>query len=152
MEEAHVTSLDYLTVQLGCSNPGHEEPASGARPSQHPGPIAYDFNLGTEEAELLLADFRMNMAHNIPFVVIPPFTTSNDLRRDRPLLWEAVVVATLYAQPERQEALGWKFMEEVSTRIFLKAEKSLDLLQGILIHLCWYIPLSPCCLTLRWAY
>lgn len=139
--DTHVTSLDELTGHLGCPNPGHEQ-LPGFQVSHQissPGPPAYNFNVRTEEASLLLADFRNNMAHHIPFVVLPPFSTSEDLRRDKPVLWKAIVVAASYAQPDRQEALGWKFMEEITTRILLKAEKSLDLLQGILVHLCWFV-------------
>lgn len=135
-QDAHVTSLDELSIHLGCPNPGHGE----SRP--HPNPLGYNFNIRTEEADTILADYRNNMARYIPFVVIPPSLTSDDLRRDKPVLWKAIVIAACYSQPDRQEALGWKFMEEITTRIFLKAEKSLDLLQGILVHFCWFVTLA----------
>ena len=56
------------------------------------------------------------------------------------MLWKAIMIAALYTQPDRQVALGWKFMEDLSTRLLPKAEKSPDLLHGILVHLCWFVP------------
>jgi hypothetical protein len=53
------------------------------------------------------------------------------------MLWRSIVVAASYHNPRRQIALGWKLMEEFSTRILLKAEKSLDLLQALLVHVAW---------------
>lgn len=145
--ETQITPLDELSTCLGCPNPGHESASSHFQPSYKisgPSPQAYDFNIPTEEAESLLTDFRNNMAHHMPFVVVPPFLTSEDLCRNRPMLWKSIITAALYSQPDRQEVLGWKFMEELSTRLLLKAEKSLDLLQGILVHLCWFVSSFLC--------
>ncbi|KAH7390286.1 hypothetical protein BKA64DRAFT_119659 [Cadophora sp. MPI-SDFR-AT-0126] len=54
------------------------------------------------------------------------------------MLWKAIMTAASYQNPLRQEALGWKLMEEFASRIMLRAEKSLDLLQALLVHLTWY--------------
>ena len=82
------------------------------------------------------------MAPQFAYVVIPPGTTSEDLRRDRPMLWGAIVTAASYHDPLRQEVLGWKMMEEFSERLLVKAEKSLDILQALIVHLTWYVVLS----------
>lgn len=82
------------------------------------------------------------MAPQCPYVVIPPGITSEDLRRDRPVLWGAIVTAASYHDPLRQEVLGWKMMEEFSQRLLVKAEKSLDILQALIVHLTWYVVLS----------
>lgn len=97
------------------------------------------FNLGLvpQEAALLLLEYRTLMADQFPFVVVLPDATSESLRKERPVLWGAIMTAASYHNPVRQEALGWKMMEEFSTRLLIKAEKSLDLLQGLLIHLSW---------------
>jgi hypothetical protein len=94
-QDTQVTSLDELSIQLGCPNPVRKQSAFRLQLShQTSGSPAYDFNLGTEEADVLLTGFRINMAHHIPFVIIPPFLTSNDLGRDKAVLWKAVMVAT----------------------------------------------------------
>lgn len=99
------------------------------------------FGLGVDrqEAAFLLIEFRTQMAPQFPFVVIPPDSTAEGLRREKPMLWKAVMTAASYHKPIRQEAMGWKLMEEFSTRLLMKAEKSLDLLQAMLVHLAWLV-------------
>jgi len=55
--------------------------------------------------------------------------------------WKAILTATSCYDPSRQEEMGWELIEEFSTRLLLKAEKSLDLLQALLIHLAWLVDL-----------
>lgn len=94
-------------------------------------------SLSRQDAAFLLLEYRTTMSHHFPFVVIPPDTTSDTLRHGRPMLWKAVMTAASYHKSIRQEAMGWKLMEEFSTRLLMRAEKSLDLLQALLVHLCW---------------
>ncbi|KAL2062399.1 hypothetical protein VTL71DRAFT_6665, partial [Oculimacula yallundae] len=98
----------------------------------------YDFGITKQEASFLLLEYRTQQADQLPFVVIPPDATSDSLRRERPMLWKAVMTAASYQNALRQEALGWKLMEEFVSRIMLRAEKSLDLLQALIVHLAWY--------------
>lgn len=100
-------------------------------------PQVYNFELENREASFLLLEYRTQQADQLPFVAIPPDTTSQSLRRERPMLWKAVMTAASYQNALRQEALGWKLMEEFASRILLRAEKSLDLLQALLVHLTW---------------
>ncbi|KAK0105703.1 hypothetical protein ONS95_004228 [Cadophora gregata] len=101
-------------------------------------PQVYNFDFENREASFLLLEYRTQQASQLPFVVIPPDATSESLRRERPMLWKAIMTAASYQYPLRQEALGWKLMEEFASRIMLRAEKSLDLLQALLVHLTWY--------------
>lgn len=85
------------------------------------------------------------MAPQFPFVVIPPEATSECLRKERPMLWKAILTTASCLHPSRQEAMGQELVEEFSTRLLLKAEKSLDLLQALLIYLAWLVTvLNPC--------
>jgi hypothetical protein len=98
-----------------------------------------NFCLGLQpnEAANLVLEYRTQMAPQFPFVVIPPDETPESLRLGRPMLWGAIVTAASYHDPSQQEALGWKMMEQFSTRLLVRAEKTLDLLQGLLVHLSW---------------
>ncbi|KUJ06341.1 uncharacterized protein LY89DRAFT_413077 [Mollisia scopiformis] len=98
----------------------------------------FDFGLERQECAFLLLEFRTQMSPQFPFVVISPDATSESLLREKPMLWKAVMTAASYHKPIRQEAMGWKLMEDFSTRLLMKAEKSLDLLQALLVHLAWY--------------
>ena len=90
------------------------------------------------EAEIFLLDFRSNMTEQFPFVVIRPEATSQSLRSEKPLLWKAIMVAATHGNSDRQLSLGANMMEDITTRLLFRAEKSLDLLQALLIFIAWY--------------
>ena len=90
------------------------------------------------EAEIFLLEFRSNMTEQFPFVVIRPEETSQSLRSEKPLLWKAIMVAAAHGNSDRQLSLGANLMEDITTRLLFKAEKSLDLLQALLIFIAWY--------------
>ena len=90
-----------------------------------------------QEAELLLLEFKTNMTEQFPFVVIAPDSTSQSLQHEKPLLWKAIMVAASNEKSDRQLALGSKLMEDLTTRLLLRVERSLDLLQALLIFIAW---------------
>ena len=93
---------------------------------------------GQQEAEMMLLEFKTNMTQQFPFVVIPSDNTSQHLHHERPLIWKAIVVAASHENSSRQLALGDELMEDLTTRLLFKAEKSLDLLQALLVFIAWY--------------
>jgi len=97
------------------------------------------FEVETQEADFLLLEFRTQMSPQFPFIVIPPDATAETLCQERPMVWKAIMTAASYHNASRQEDLGWKLMEEFSQRLLLRAEKSLDLLQAVLIHISWCV-------------
>ena len=90
-----------------------------------------------QEAEILLLEFKKNMTEQFPFVVIDSDSTSQSLHNERPLLWKAIMVAASHGNSDRQMALGATLLEDLTTRLLLKAEKSLDLLQALLVFIAW---------------
>ena len=90
------------------------------------------------EAEIFLLEFRSNMTEQFPFVVISPEETSQSLRSEKPLLWKAIMVAAAHGNCDRQLSLGANLMEDITSRLLFRAEKSLDLLQALLIFIAWY--------------
>ena len=90
------------------------------------------------EAEIFLLDFRSNMTEQFPFVVIRPEETSQSLCSEKPLLWKAIMVAAAHGNSDRQLSLGANLMEDITTRLLLRAEKSLHLLQALLVFIAWY--------------
>ena len=90
------------------------------------------------QAEILLLEFRSNMTEQFPFVVIRPEETSRSLRSEKPLLWKAIMVAAAHGNCDRQLSLGASLMEDITTRLLFRAEKSLHLLQALLVFIAWY--------------
>lgn len=74
-----------------------------------------------------------------PFVVIPTDMTPEELLRDRPLLWKAVMMQGLYFSARRQVAMGDELLNTIVTMAFLESKKSLDLLQALEILIAWSV-------------
>ncbi|PTU22133.1 hypothetical protein P175DRAFT_0434471 [Aspergillus ochraceoroseus IBT 24754] len=81
------------------------------------------------------------MASHIPLVVFPPETQMSDVRKNRPILFHAIIaVAVGPFQPSVQLPLLHEFYKTVGERVIVKGEKSLDLVQGLVVSCTFYIP------------
>lgn len=99
---------------------------------------------GDEEAARCLHNYQTYMAKYFPFVVIPPDVTVTTLRDTKPFLFKAIVVVASVQDLARQRAMGFALMSELTTKLFIQGQRSVDLLQGILVWLAWYVLLSSC--------
>lgn len=105
------------------------------------------FNL--DSAAGLLATFRGVMLAHFPCVVLEEDDEVGAMARERPFVLLAVLAAasssrslqghSLYDE-EFRKVLGFKFVAG--------GERSLELLQGLVIYVAWYVRLSSC--PLRW--
>jgi hypothetical protein len=91
-----------------------------------------------EFAQILLNRFRCSAAQQFPFVIISPNTTLNFFRRDTPFLFLAVMATMMFDNPFLQSRLGEELRNQVFRRMLFGCEKSLELLQGLLIYAAWY--------------
>ncbi|KAF8471320.1 hypothetical protein BDZ91DRAFT_791512 [Kalaharituber pfeilii] len=97
-------------------------------------------------ATLLYNHFTVELLPHTPFIVLPPFFTASTCRTTRPALFLAILVATLHRLPssatEISEANGSALIDELhwmfAERISYKGEKSLDLVQALLVACSWY--------------
>lgn len=72
-----------------------------------------------------------------PFVIIPRTMNSEQLQRERPLLWKAVMMQALCLDPNRQVPLGNELLKDIVVACFLEPKKSFDLLQGLEVLIAW---------------
>lgn len=82
-----------------------------------------------------------DMCYHIPMVVFPPGTQMDEIRKHRPVLFHAIVaIAVGSFEPSAQGPLLLEFYKTVGDRVIVKGEKSLDLVQGLLITCAFYTP------------
>ena len=98
--------------------------------------------LGIEKAKDLLQRFRSIMTPRFPFVVLPDVdgaheTTLDFLRRERPSLCLAVLAVSASDDFVLQRELSRLFNESIANGIVTGKIRSLDMLQGLLVHLAW---------------
>lgn len=92
------------------------------------------------EAEILVDRFRRLMAHTFPFVILPQNARASQLSIDKPLLLHSIVTVTYFHDFPRQQMMLKHLMRDISERVIINNEKSIDILQGILVLVAWYHP------------
>ncbi|KAJ5781748.1 uncharacterized protein N7518_010231 [Penicillium psychrosexuale] len=90
--------------------------------------------LGSEEESLHA--FRTQRLQFLPLIHIPATTTAGDLKRQSPFLWRCIS-AVESKHTARQATLCVRIRELAGKRLLVDCDKSLDLLQGVLVYLAW---------------
>lgn len=101
--------------------------------------------LDAEKAEHLLQRYRSTLTPRFPFVVLPDDrvrdgdgeTALEFLRRERPSLCLAVLAVSASDDFVLQRELGRLFNECAANGLITGKVRSLDMLQGLLVHLAW---------------
>jgi hypothetical protein len=89
-----------------------------------------------EKAEASIRLFRTK-ASNFPFVVIPPQSSLDTLRREKPFLLLTILAFGAQSNCKLQGNLEVEILETLGKKVFVGGEKSLDILQGLLVYLTW---------------
>ncbi|KAJ9499672.1 hypothetical protein H2202_004662 [Exophiala xenobiotica] len=88
--------------------------------------------------EKLFSDFRTSFNQYFPYVIIPPQATTAYIRASKPFLFRTCIAVASHADPLVQRQIAEELLRYIGERMLLKAEKSLDILQGILVFISWY--------------
>lgn len=81
-----------------------------------------------------------DMADEMPFVVFPPGTTMGDVRREKPVLFLCIIAVSIGPfNKDIQMPLLTEFYQAIADRVVVKGEKSLELVQALLVSATWYI-------------
>lgn len=108
-------------------------------------PEAFSFSDNTRFTKLELRldvlehyvnEFR-KMQSYCPFVVIRNEWTSLSMITGRPFLLLAIMISASSKYPQLQRALATEFKETLANRVIISGDRSLDLLQGLLVYLTW---------------
>ena len=94
--------------------------------------------LSPRKAEMLVQKFKVLKMPSFPFVVISLDKSAEALRHECPFLFLAIITACLEDDVTLQRMIANEIRSAISTRIILENEKSLELLQGLLVYLAWY--------------
>ncbi|CAD6448032.1 cec9174f-2bc2-40fd-a4de-ef3d17758d1d [Sclerotinia trifoliorum] len=81
------------------------------------------------------------MVHHMPAVVFPAGTTAAEIRKTKPILFLAILSASSGTNyPSLQKQLTKELMSIYADRIICSGEKTLELIQALLISTLWYWP------------
>ena len=96
-----------------------------------------------DEAETLLNDALSEYGH-LPWVVFPSQVTLEQFRRERPSLLSSMLALASRRQARIREPLEREFKKVVSAKVVMDGSPDVDLLQGLLIYLAWYMEPFVC--------
>ncbi len=83
--------------------------------------------------------YRERMCNYLPFVVFPAAADANVIKDQQPLLFCAVVTVALTAMPGPVNVDLWDLLtKELALRIMYRGERSLELVQTLIVHCTWY--------------
>jgi hypothetical protein len=137
-----------VPTSVSTSTPSHTDTSRVSQASSLTSPLCFDstrsdaphsylLEIPLEECDMLVNDYRRMSTNNFPYVIIPDACPVATLVEERPMLAQAIFVATTWRFPERQQALKDKFLLDLSHRYFVKSERSLDLLQALIVYSAW---------------
>lgn len=98
--------------------------------------------LSMDTAEKYLQSYIVDMVPHYPALVFPEGYTAEELRNTRPVLFLAVMAAVAARSPDSAvaSALSTELIREFAVEIFINSQKSLELVQALLITVLWYNP------------
>jgi hypothetical protein len=92
-------------------------------------------------ARQLFDSYRKHLFPHYPVVPIPESTTADELRQVKPTLFLAIIAAAAGTEnPELSAMLDQEVLHIYATKSLVHSEKSLELVQALLISAVWYHP------------
>ena len=88
-----------------------------------------------ESNETLLSIYRNQLSGRFPFVIIPAGVTPGQLHAARPLLMKVIRMVASVRHLHLMRGQSRAVMEHIANAMLMRSERSLDLLQGILVLL-----------------
>ncbi|TGJ87295.1 hypothetical protein E0Z10_g1482 [Xylaria hypoxylon] len=108
---------------------------------QQPQPDVVDRGIITiDEVPALFQRYTDRMAIHLPAVVFPPGTTAADIRTTRPIMFLAIMSVASSETPNTQRLLVKELMQIFADKIIMHGQKSLELVQALIISVVWYFP------------
>ncbi|WPH05071.1 Hypothetical protein R9X50_00797000 [Acrodontium crateriforme] len=97
--------------------------------------------LSIEIARELVELFKKELYPVYPIIYLPKNWTADDLRRNKPVLFLAIVAAAAGKNhPDIATRLDQEILEEYANRTVINGEKSLELVQALNVSAVWYQP------------
>ncbi|KAH8910590.1 hypothetical protein BR93DRAFT_275940 [Coniochaeta sp. PMI_546] len=93
--------------------------------------------LDTEREARLFDVFRTKLAPRFPFVVVLENATPQDMRQQRPCTHLAILAVASFEDFVLQRKLSGLFNRVLAAKLIVGKLVSLDVLQGLLLHLAW---------------
>ena len=92
-----------------------------------------------QDANTLLRTFKEQFQPRFPFIAIPDNMSADLLRSQKPWVYRAVMMISFQDDRFRQIEISKQFLMEISAAMLVRGEKSLDMLQGLILYNAWCV-------------
>lgn len=92
----------------------------------------------SETTDKLFSKYSKQFAPCFPFVTFPSSETASTMRVNRSMTLQALLSVSLYQEPDIQQRAAESVAHNIKRKMMSRSHYSFDLLQSILLHLCWY--------------
>ncbi|KAH8693189.1 hypothetical protein BGW36DRAFT_386105 [Talaromyces proteolyticus] len=82
--------------------------------------------------------YRSSMEIYFPFILVPLHMSAKELSETKPFLARTIFSVAHYKESGPHTERGKDLLRHLSERLLLEGEKTLDLLQGMLVYITWY--------------
>jgi hypothetical protein len=93
--------------------------------------------MSLSDASVLFNRYIRLMAPSMPFVVIPDGTDPWELAEQKPFLMQVITTVASFHDLPTQQVMVKGMMRQISEKLLMRNEKSLEILQGMLILIAW---------------
>ena len=94
--------------------------------------------ISIEVAQRLLDRYRFKATQHFPFVVLSDHVDLSSIRHETPFLFLSIMTSMMVDNCSLQRCLSEELRLQTHRRMLVNGEKTLDLLQGLLVHVSWY--------------
>ncbi|KAK0112917.1 hypothetical protein ONS95_014638 [Cadophora gregata] len=99
-----------------------------------------------QESNALLMIFKEQFQPRFPFIAVQNDISADLLRSKKPWIYKAVMMIASQNDRHRQIETSKQFLMEISAAMLIRGDKSLDMLQGLILYNAWsyyYCPVIP---------
>jgi hypothetical protein len=129
------SSPNWLTPNAGAPVPSETVSASSEQE------MSGIEELTDSTAMLLFEEFATNLAPHFPCICFPPQVSAHNTSQKQPVLFLAIITAAAIGlYPSTAHILAARLEQMYANRVFIGGEKSLELIQSLLITAVWYHP------------
>ncbi|KAK8058207.1 hypothetical protein PG994_008655 [Apiospora phragmitis] len=91
-----------------------------------------------EDDDVLLSIFVTKLSQSYPFVVLPPGISARELKATKPFLFMVIRMVASVRHLKSMRAQSFRIMKHIADYMLVRSERSLEMLQAILLVLGWY--------------
>ncbi|KAK7954281.1 hypothetical protein PG988_014975 [Apiospora saccharicola] len=91
-----------------------------------------------EDDDVLLSIFVTKLSQSYPFVVLPPGISAQELKATKPFLFIVLRMVASVRHLRSMRAQSFRIMKHIADYMLVRSERSLEMLQAILLVLGWY--------------